>query len=126
MKVPSPRAPLSTPTNPPQILNPRVGMLSNHEVLTHITAMKARYTDQHLRHGGTHAMKAENLETVMKEVPYPPPLPPPHSLTHPPPLGPRVPPPHTMREPNGRADCGVPEGSGGVRAGEGRADDDDK
>ncbi|KAI5849799.1 RNA polymerase Rpb4-domain-containing protein [Tricharina praecox] len=51
-----------------KILNPRVGMLSNHEVLVHITAMKARYTEIHHRVGGAHAMKAENLETVMKEV----------------------------------------------------------
>jgi hypothetical protein len=43
-------------------------MLSNHEVLTHITAMKARYTALHQRVGGAHAMKSENLETVMKEV----------------------------------------------------------
>lgn len=43
-------------------------MLSNHEVLVHITAMKARYTEMHHRVGGAHAMKAENLETVMKEV----------------------------------------------------------
>jgi len=43
-------------------------MLSNHEVLVHITAMKARYTELHLRVGGAHTMKAENLETVMKEV----------------------------------------------------------
>ncbi|KAA8910035.1 HRDC-like protein [Sphaerosporella brunnea] len=51
-----------------KILNPRVGMLSNHEVLTHITAMKARYLEVHQRVGGVNAMKAENLETVMKEV----------------------------------------------------------
>jgi hypothetical protein len=51
-----------------QILNPRVGMLSNHEVLTHITAMKARYTELHQLVGGAKAMKAENLETIMKEV----------------------------------------------------------
>ena len=55
-----------------QVENPRVGMLSNHEVLAHITAMKERYTEQHQRLGGAHAMKAENLETVMKEVGAPP------------------------------------------------------
>jgi hypothetical protein len=47
-------------------------MLSNHEVLMHITAMKARYTELHDQRvgggGGAKAMKAENLETVMKEV----------------------------------------------------------
>ena len=46
-------------------------MLSNHEVLAHITAMKARYT--HQKRGGSQAMmKAENLETVLKEVCLPP------------------------------------------------------
>ncbi|KAF8537345.1 RNA polymerase II [Trichophaea hybrida] len=51
-----------------KVLEPKVGMLSNHEVLAHITAMKARYTELHHRVGGAHAMKAENLETVLKEV----------------------------------------------------------
>lgn len=58
-------------------------MLSNHEVLAHITAMKARYTAQYHQHqhqhqqgGGSQAMmKAENLETVLKEVCLPPPPP---------------------------------------------------
>jgi DNA-directed RNA polymerase subunit F len=34
--------------------------------------MKARYTELHHRVGGAHAMKAENLETVLKEVSSPP------------------------------------------------------
>lgn len=41
-----------------------VGMLSNQEVLAHITAMKARYTKEG-------QMKSSNLETVMKEVLFP-------------------------------------------------------
>lgn len=49
------------------------GYLCDHEVLSHITAMKARYTHVHETQGAVHAMKAGNLETVMKEVPYYPP-----------------------------------------------------
>ncbi|KAI5817826.1 RNA polymerase II [Pyronema omphalodes] len=44
-----------------KVLNPMVGMLSNYEVLAHITAMKTRYTKEG-------QMKSSNLETVMKEV----------------------------------------------------------
>ena len=42
-------------------------MMTNHEVLTHLVAMKARYTEQHER-GARYAMKPENVETMMKEV----------------------------------------------------------
>lgn len=45
-----------------KVLNPRVAMLSNTEVLAHLTATKQRYTASHA------PMKCENLETVLKEV----------------------------------------------------------
>lgn len=51
-----------------KVLNPMDGYLCDHEVLSHITAMKARYTHVHETQGAVHAMKAGNLETVMKEV----------------------------------------------------------
>lgn len=60
---------------PTQIVTPRDGMLSNHEVLQHITNMKARYTQEALQVGTARAMKAENLETIMKEACLLPPLP---------------------------------------------------
>ncbi|TGZ78442.1 hypothetical protein EX30DRAFT_322428 [Ascodesmis nigricans] len=51
-----------------KVLNPRVGMLSNYEVLQHIIATKERYAAAHLASSAAAAMKAENLETVMREV----------------------------------------------------------
>ncbi|KAI5778162.1 RNA polymerase II [Geopyxis carbonaria] len=51
-----------------KILNPRVSHLSNFEVLAHINETKARYAAEHLRTSSGAAMKAENLETVLKEV----------------------------------------------------------
>lgn len=51
-----------------KVLNPMESYLCDHEVLQHITAMKARYTHVHETQGAVHAMKAGNLETVMKEV----------------------------------------------------------
>lgn len=43
-------------------------MLSNYEVLQHITATKERYIAAHLSSSAAAAMKAENLETVMREA----------------------------------------------------------
>jgi hypothetical protein len=51
-----------------KVLNPSESFLCDHEVLQHLIAMKARYTHVHETQGAVHAMKAGNLETVMKEV----------------------------------------------------------
>ncbi|KAI5793831.1 hypothetical protein DFH27DRAFT_654728 [Peziza echinospora] len=51
-----------------KILTPRSAHLTNHEVLHHLTHLRERYTQQHLAHGPSYAMKSGNLETVMHEV----------------------------------------------------------